>query len=580
MILMRFTAKISSFLARVGLLASISLAAAAQSTLDYTLTAEPAAWTLESGRVTTAWMYNGALPGPELHATEGDTLRVHFFNKLPEVTTIHWHGLPNTIVQDCVPESAPILIEPGQEHTYVLAALPAGTYWFHPHVGAQIDQGLYGTLIVDPLIPDPVAQRDYSIVLDDWRDGLPVMMPQPSYTEYLINGRTSLGQRALKVVQGETVRLRFFNASAATNYVVAVDQHVMTVIRTDGQRCVPVTAEAIQIGMGERYDVLITANNPGTWSIAASNINNRNATLARAVLAYQGAGNPWPAATFVPPYLSSGALLSYSQLAALGPVTPISTVPDRTHSVVLTAGMVGGQMMFMINGMMFPNIPPFDVSLGENVRFNMVNQTGMYHPMHIHGHFFRMLGSAGGTSAPLIKDTLLVPGNGQIQAEIVADNPGNWMYHCHHIYHAMMGMMALVRYVGSDTDSDLLTDDIDFDPQGAAPVLTIDSLGNGFAIGTPYEVNVQWPVGESVTFMIGPPLAQPLPFGSLGSLCVQRRLLLGYAVCGANDIASVFATLPNDPNLIGQRLAVQAIASHPSLPGGRRFSRCAILTPR
>jgi FtsP/CotA-like multicopper oxidase with cupredoxin domain len=553
----------------------------AQSTIDYTVTAEVASWTLHTGRVVTAWTYDGTLPGPALHATEGDTLRVRFTNHLPEGTTIHWHGLPNTIVQDGVPEVCPIVVEPGQEHTYLLESLPAGTYWFHPHVGVQIDQGLYGTLIVDPLVPDPVAQRDYSIVLDDWRDGAPIIVPAPSYTEYLINGHTSQGQSALMVTQGETVRLRFFNASAATNYVVAVDQHPMTVIRTDGQRVVPITKQAIQLGMGERYDVLLTANNPGVWSIAASSITNRNATMVRAVLAYTGSSNPWPTATYVPPFLATGTLLSYSQMAAAGPVAPISAAPDRVHAMQLSSGTVGGQPAFFINGEAFPNVTPLDVALGENVRFNMVNMTMMVHPMHIHGHFLRLLGTAGGTTAPLVKDTVLVPGMmGQIDAEIVADNPGNWVYHCHHIYHAALGMMTLVRYVGSDSDGDGLGDDVDHDPLGDHPVLALDSLGNGFAIGTSYDVSVQWPAGEHVAFVIGTLLNPPRPFGPAGDLYVGQRTLLGRAIAGANGIATLNATIPNDPLLVGQRLVIQAMATHATLAGGRRLSRHEILTPQ
>lgn len=553
------------------LLASV---AAAQATVDFTLTAQPAQWTLHNGRVTTAWTFDGTMPGPTLRVTEGDTVRVRVINLLPEETSVHWHGLPNRVLHDGVPETSGVVIEPGQEHTYVFQAVPSGTYWYHPHVGLQLEQGMYGMLIVDPLVPDPPAQRDYAIVLDDWIDPPLPTGPQPAYTEHLINGRSSQGQGALAVTAGETVRLRFLNAAAATNYVVAVDNHPMTVIRADGQPVVPVVRQAIPIGMGERYDVLITANQPGVWSIAVSNLSNRNATLVRAVLAYQGSVDPWPSPSYVPPYLSSGSLLSYSALASAGPVQPISAVPDRVHAITLaSSGGGGGGPMFTINGQAWPNVTPLDVATNEKVRFNVTNQTGVWHPMHVHGHFFRVLGSGGGTSAPLVKDTVMVPPMmGTLNAELTADNPGSWVYHCHHSYHMMMGMMTLVRYVGGDTDGDGVADGIDHDPNTARPVLQLDSLGNGFALGTGYEARTQWVPGQNVTYLIGTLLQQPIPFGSWGDFYVGQRKLLGRALVGANGFSVKPATIPNDPAWSGQTFVVQALALHPTLPGGARFS--------
>jgi FtsP/CotA-like multicopper oxidase with cupredoxin domain len=554
-------------------IAWLAAAAAAQSTVDFTLTARPAAWTLHSGRVVDAWTFDGTLPGPTLRAAEGDTVRVRVVNELPEKTSVHWHGIPNTVLHDSVPQTSGVVIEPGQEHTYVFRALPAGTYWYHPHVGMQLERGLYGMLIVDPLAPDPVAHREYAIVLDDWIDPPLAMVPQPAYSEHLINGRSSLGQAALAVAQGETVRLRLLNAAAATNYVVAVQGHSMTVIRADGQPVVPVTRQAIPIGMGERYDVLVAADHPGIWSIAASSLTNRNVTLVRAVLEYAGSTGPWPSPSLVPSNLSSGTLLAYSHLAAAGPVQPISPAPDRIHDIELRVRNTGQQPEFLINGEAWPNTIPLDVALGERVRFDVTNMSGMYHPMHVHGHFFRLLGSAGGTSAPLVKDTVLVPPMmGTLDAELTADNPGSWLYHCHHSYHMEMGMMALVRYVGTDTDGDGVPDERDFDPLVARPVLQLDSLGHGFAVGTAFEARVQWVPGQNVTYVIGPELVPATPFGALGELHVGQRKLLGRAQVATGGTSTLAATIPNLPAWSGGTFAVQALARHPTLAGGARFS--------
>jgi hypothetical protein len=356
--------------------------------------------------------------------------------------------------------------------------------------------------------------------------------------------------------------------------LVAVDQHPLTVIRADGQRVVPVTRQAIPIGMGERYDVLLTANQPGTWSIAAASLTNRNVTRVRAVLQYQGSIDPWPAPSYVPPYLSGGTLLAYSQLAAQGPVRPLSSTPDRVHSLTLQAGGGG----FTIDGQAYPN-PPIDVAFGEDVRFDVVNHTGVWHPMHVHGHFFRLLGTAGGSTSPLVKDTVLVPPMmGTLDAELFADNPGSWLYHCHHAYHMEAGMMKMVRYVGSDSDADGIPDESDFDPLGARPVLALDSLGGGFALGTSYEARVQWLPGTNVTYLIGTLLPAPTPFGSWGSLYVGQRKLLGRAPVAANGFSVRPATIPNDPAWSGRTFVVQALGLHPTLAGGARFSTHELLT--
>jgi multicopper oxidase len=268
------------------------------------------------GQMISTWAYNGGmLPGPEIRVNAGDTIRAVVNNRLPASngTTIHWHGLPVTNHMDGVDMVTQSPIASGQSFTYSFVAPVAGTYWYHSHVGLQLDRGLYGPLIVDDPKEPGQYDQDVVLMLDDWLDGVPggpgspeaelkrliaqgdrmpgmngtngmngtsdmngangmnmgshssamQMPPDVLYPYYLINGKTADHPFTINVQKGQRIRLRFINASASTIYHLALHGHRMSVTHTDGQPVVPVEVDALRIGMGERYDVLVTANNPG-----------------------------------------------------------------------------------------------------------------------------------------------------------------------------------------------------------------------------------------------------------------------------------------------------------------------------
>jgi FtsP/CotA-like multicopper oxidase with cupredoxin domain len=116
---------------------------------EFNLTAAVTPINLGSGEFQ-AWTYNGLPVGPEIRVTEGDTIRVTLTNNLPDPTTIHWHGLPLPNNMDGVPHVTQPPVQPSQSFVYEFPAWPSGTYWYHPHVGHQLDRGLVGPLIVEP----------------------------------------------------------------------------------------------------------------------------------------------------------------------------------------------------------------------------------------------------------------------------------------------------------------------------------------------------------------------------------------------------------------------------------------------
>jgi FtsP/CotA-like multicopper oxidase with cupredoxin domain len=124
------------------------------------------------GRQVATWTYGTGIPGPELRIRQGERLRVRVENGLPEATTVHWHGIRVPNDMDGVPGMTQTPIGPGKTYLYDFVPPDAGTYWFHPHVGTQLDRGLYAPLIVEARNETLAYDREAVVVLDDWLDGL------------------------------------------------------------------------------------------------------------------------------------------------------------------------------------------------------------------------------------------------------------------------------------------------------------------------------------------------------------------------------------------------------------------------
>jgi multicopper oxidase len=465
------------------------------------------------GPVVATWSYGGQIPGPEIRVRKSQVIQALLVNQLPAETTVHWHGVAIRNDMDGVPGMTQAPVPSGREFTYRFAVAEAGTYWYHPHVGVQLDRGLYGPLIVED--PDEPARydHDWTVVLDDWIDGTgytpdqvlaalrqgmggmsmaeaspsPMMsgMPMPGdspsmsmnspaaspspamsgmssgptgpspvlsgarspllggdagdvrYPYYLINGRIRTAPRTAVARPGQRARIRFINAAADTAFRVALGSHQMTVTHTDGYPVVPARADALLIGMGERYDVIVTLGD-GVFPLTAL-AEGKNATAL--ALVRTAAGEPPPA--YVRPAELDGALASYAGLRAASQARLAARGPDVTYRLRLTGGMA--RYDWGINGQAFdmsrPGALRFLMEQGQRVRVVFANTTTMYHPMHIHGHTFQL-----GPGGPR-KDTVMVRPGQQIACDLDADNPGQWMTHCHNLYHAPQGgMMALLGY--------------------------------------------------------------------------------------------------------------------------------------
>ncbi|GGZ94860.1 multicopper oxidase family protein [Streptomyces bluensis] len=472
------------------------------------LTAAPGRLDLGGGTTVTSWAFSGRTPGKEIRITAGDTLAAELSNQLPGRTTtsIHWHGLALRSDMDGVPPVTQTAVRAGAGFTYRFIADTPGTYFFHPHVGVQLDRGLYAPLIVeDP--KEPLSYEDeWVVVLDDWLDGVTgtpddafaelskgmggmemggtggssghdmgAMGASPSasassghgtsdgvsgdmsmkfmlmgatsdllggdagdvrYPHHLINGRIPADPAVHTGKPGRRVRLRIINAGGDTAYRVALGGHKLTITHTDGFPVEHRQVDALLIGMGERYDVLVTLDD-GVFPLVALAEGKDASGMA---LVRTGSGQA-PGPTVRPKELD-GEIVTASQLRAADDVRLEAKKPDRVHRVELTGTMAGYD--WAVNGKRFdmadPTAHPLLVEEGQRVRLDFVNTTDMWHPMHLHGHTYQL----GGTGPR--KDTTIVLPRKKVSVVFDADNPGQWMLHCHNAYHGEAGMMALVAY--------------------------------------------------------------------------------------------------------------------------------------
>ena len=265
-----------------------------------------------------------------------------------------------------------------------------------------------------------------------------------AYSTYLINGRAPEAAPEFEVKRGERVRFRVINAGGATVFRVAVQGHKLMLTHSDGFPLQQMEVDAFEISPGERYDFLITANNPGAWAIAAVS-SNEFQRGARAVLRYREAqGTSNPPLEFVPDELN-GNLPDLSDLLSSEDLDfpQISNEFDREIDLVLSGSRRSYE--WLINGKRGLD-EPFEIRSGERIRVRIQNRSMMWHPMHLHGHSFRV--NNGRRTAP-VKDTVLVKPtmHGRVEFKFLADNPGNWLIHCHHAYHLAAGMERLFKYV-------------------------------------------------------------------------------------------------------------------------------------
>lgn len=404
-----------------------------------------------AGKPTTVWAYRDGsvddsearVPGPLLRVPLGASLEVELRNELPSDTTIHWHGVRLPAAQDGTPTSQRA-VAPGETFTYQFDAVDAGTFWYHPHVEAdvQIERGLYGALIVEA--DDGIeVEHDRMLVLDDVKldadgtlnadiDPLDMMLGRQGNV-LLVDGqrRPSIVARA-----GTRERWRFVNAANGRYFALQLRGATMWVIASDGGLVpAPIETETLLVAPGERYEIVVEL---GGEDVVLETVHyDRGHDIP----------DPGPL-TLLDVMLEPGdpAMVPIPQaLRTIAPL-PVEASTPRRELVLSENDEDANAPRFFIDDAAFPDVVPVMVDEGALEVWTIRNDAEMDHPFHIHGLFFQVLDADGSPRVELgWKDTVNIPKDASVSLAVRFDNPGEWMMHCHILEHAERGMMGMLH---------------------------------------------------------------------------------------------------------------------------------------
>jgi FtsP/CotA-like multicopper oxidase with cupredoxin domain len=433
------------------------------------LTAAPASQHLAGAHnpATGVWAYDKRVPGPEIRVRRRERLRLSLENRLSEPTTLHAHGIRLPNAMDGVPHLTQKPIEPGETFVYDFVCPDAGTFWYHPHVNSaeQVGRGLYGALIVEERRPPPV-DRDIVWLLDDWRLDRDAVIDARFRNLHDMTHAGRLGNmvtvnggapETFAVRTGERIRLRLINGANARAFALTFEGHEPQIIAIDGQPVEPHAPDngRIVLGPAMRADVILDCRaGPGERFVVRDDFY-RNMPYRLFELVYDATP------------LRDHVLEEPVRLAA-NPVPEPDLQGAVRHQIVLSGGMMGRMTSAQVDGReldvhsMFQNgvawamngiastghhpQPMLTLARDRSCVVELINDTAWPHPMHLHGHSFRVL-SRNGRALPLRpwQDTVLLLAREWVEIAFVADNPGDWMFHCHILEHQMAGMMGVIR---------------------------------------------------------------------------------------------------------------------------------------
>jgi FtsP/CotA-like multicopper oxidase with cupredoxin domain len=413
-------------------------------------------WVPIAGQLAHLFSYNGRIPGPLLEVRPGDTIRLHFTNRLPEPTNLHFHGLhvPPTGNADNVFLEVP----PQEQFLYefaVPANHPAGVFWYHPHVhgrvARQLFRGLAGLIVVRGELdqaPEVAAAQEQFLVLKDFAWDGAGEVPEPGMMERM-NGREgpliTIGgvvNPPLTIAAGGLARLRILNASPSRYYRLRLEEHPMYRIAADGGALpAPAAEEEVLLSPGERVDVLVKGDRAGgvyrLWNLPY----NRG---GMGMMGGPPANQPVVLATLQYEGRLDSALDLPLLLARVDPLPP-PEAPLRRF-VLSESPIPGRGLSFLVNGRIFDHQRvDTQVQLGSIEDWEIVNASLMDHPFHLHTNPFQVLDAAG-RPALAWKDVVQVPAGQRRRVRVrFGDFAGKAVYHCHILDHEDLGMMGVIE---------------------------------------------------------------------------------------------------------------------------------------
>ncbi|KAI1344897.1 multicopper oxidase [Xylariaceae sp. FL0016] len=429
---------------------------------------------------------NGSVPGPTLIGDWGDTFVIHVKNSMQNNgTSIHFHGIRQNYTNeaDGVASITQCPAAPGESITYTWKATQYGTTWYHSHFSLQAWNGVFGGIIINGPASAPYDEDKGIILLADWfhqttdelYDQASTAGP-PTPPNALINGTNVYADGGSRFQtgfeSGKTYRLRLVNAAMDTFFKFSLDNHTMTVIAADLVPINPYETDIISLGIGQRYDVLVTADQSAGnyWMRAIPQLtcSSNDMTLnIRGVVSYDGVD-------VADPESEAWAYTDNCDDELLTNLVPFVALDAGDASVeeVFDVGIsvVNSFFKWTINDntflsdwgsptlqKMISNTSTFTaeeniVTLNETNAWTYLvieSALGLTHPIHLHGHDFFVLGQEAmatyedASSLNLVnpprRDVAMLPASGYVVLAFQNDNPGAWLMHCHIGWHTSQG---------------------------------------------------------------------------------------------------------------------------------------------
>ncbi|KAK2601677.1 hypothetical protein QQS21_004752 [Conoideocrella luteorostrata] len=439
-----------------------------------------------------AMTINGSIPGPTLFADWGDTVVIHVTNSLTQSTngtTIHWHGIRQnyTNQNDGVPSITQCPVPRGRSMTYKWKATQYGSTWYHSHLGLQAWDGVFGGIIINGPATANYDEDLGMVFLNDW--GHRTMDEQ--YTATQINGPVTLenglingtnvytsgnittGSRLnVSFTPGKSYRMRLVNAAIDNHFKFSIDNHTMKVIASDLVPIRPYDTTVLDIGMGQRYDIIVTANQASIadsfWmraipqTVCGENgstdnirgiVNYGNSKKTPATSGYSYTNDCGDETRNIVPFVQKTvgpASSTDRQNVTLGR-NPAGLFRWYLNSTTMVVDWGKPTLRSILNG---PTNYNASAAVFETPKANQwvyfVVETNMPipHPIHLHGHDFYVLAQGTGnysssvslnTVNPARRDTAMLPSAGYLVMAWITDNPGVWLMHCHIGWHTTEG---------------------------------------------------------------------------------------------------------------------------------------------
>jgi FtsP/CotA-like multicopper oxidase with cupredoxin domain len=416
---------------------------------DFTLRIAPVTVEIAPKKIIKTIGYNGTAPGPLLRVREGKPVTIDVHNDTGVDDLVHWHGLHIPADVDGSMEEGTPMIAAHSCRRYRFTPAPSGTRWYHSHgmAGRNLKRatytGQFGFFYIEPIHEAGAYDQEIFLALREWDPFLSTMGEDDAsldvaYKMFSINGRALGFGDPIRVREGQRVMLRILNASATMHRRIGFSGHMFQVVAMDGNAVpTPRSVEALELGPAERIDAVVEMNRPGMWILGATEDHDREAGMG-IVVEYAGRSG-------APQWIAPQGKWDYT---LFGPASNEPELESERIPLVIEKKFVGHRWVdnWTINGKSYPKTDPVMVRANGRYRLVLDNRSDEAHPVHLHRHTFELKQIAGVATSGVRKDVVVLPAKSAVEVELVANNPGLTLFHCHQQMHMDYGFMAMMKY--------------------------------------------------------------------------------------------------------------------------------------